>query len=268
MKSVSTLKTSLIALAGAMALLHGNIANAQAVEAKPLGSLDAGETISATQSLSKSNYSDNPNLLNSAWAHAGGTPWYTFQLLSTADVSIDLTAVTPGADFNPGITVWANGASVFDGGADNIEVGPNNGWTAPHSFNATGQIGDDGTLWMSGTNGNMLQTLVYAVTGPSHANSADNGWGETILAGVNDISVDNTFEQGITGTASGNSIHLAFSQLQAGWYTAFIGGTNNALTSQNYMLSVTAAAVPEPSSWALMLAGLGAAVAIRRQRKA
>lgn len=226
--------------------------------------LNAGGTLSATQGLLKSNYSDNPGLMNSAWAHAGGTPWFVFQLASTGDVDIDLTPTVAGASFNPGITVWASGASKFDGGTESAETG-NNGWDTPHSFNATGQIGDFGTNWMSGANGNMLQTLAYAITGPAHTNSAANGWEEVMKTGVNDISVDDSFEHGVTGTASGNAIHLAFNDLAAGWYTIFIGGTNNALTSASYNLQV-AAPVPEPSAIVMMLAGLGL-VGLRRRRR-
>jgi PEP-CTERM motif len=231
-------------------------------------SLSIGGTITATHTLSKSNYGDNPSLMNSAWAHAGGTPWYAFQLTSLADVSIDLTPTNASAAFNPGLTLWATGNAIFNGGLESIETG-NNGWGAPHSFNATGQIGDAGTLWGSGANGNLRQTLAYAVTGPAHTDASLNGWGEVINQGVNDISIDNTFEQGITGTAAGNSIHLNVNKMAAGWYVAFIGGTNNALTSANYQLSVSAAApVPEPETWALGLAGLAVLGWARARRTA
>lgn len=238
---------------------NGGIGNAPTVA--------LGETITATKSLLQSNYSDNPNLWNSAWAHAGGSPWYVFNLTGTANVSIDLTPTNPAANFAPGITVWASGSSPFDGGSDGVEVGYN-GWDAPHSFNAVGQVGDYGTHWASGSDGNLQQTLAYAVTGPSHTDTASNGWGESIKSGVNDISLDDTFVKGVTGTASGNAIHLNFNQLQAGWYVAFIGGTDYRLSSAEYGLAVSAAAVPEPETWGLMLVGLGALALRRTRRKA
>lgn len=228
--------------------------------------LAIGDTISATQSLLKSNYADNPSLMYSAWAHAGGTPWYAFQLLQTADVTLTLNPVVASANFNPAITVWATGNAIFNGGSDNIETGIN-GWGAPHSFNATGQVGDDGLNWATGANGNIQETLVYAVTGPSHTDTSTTGWGESIVSGVNDLS-SNTFEQGIQGTATGNSITLNFSSLSAGWYLAFMGGSNQALSSANYTLSVSAAnvaAVPEPSTWVLSLLGAALAAGIARR---
>lgn len=252
-----------------------NLACAQAVDVhgwsgegnNAAPSVSVGETITATHSLVKSNYSDNPGLGYSAWAHAGGTPWYAFQLTETADVSIHLTPLVDGTNFAPAITVWATGNSIFDGGSDDIETG-NNGWNAPHSFNATGQVGDFGLNWATGTNGNILETLVYAVTGPSHTDTSETGWGESIVSGVNDLS-SNTFEQGISGTASGNQINLSFSSLSSGWYLAFIGGSNHALSSANYSLSVAAtqvSSVPEPQTWALALTGLALMGAMVRRR--
>jgi len=277
MKQLRTSARSAIA-AAALTLFAAGHAMAQAVGTNDLGSVALGETISTTHNgLSKNGYSDNPALSNSAWAHAGGSPWYSFQVLTTSDVTINLTPVLASSAFNPGITLWATGSSIFNGGSDDIEVGPVNGWTAPHSLNATGQIGDAGTLWASGANGNLLQTLAYAVTGPAHTDSAVNGWNEVINTGVNDISTDDTFEQGITGTATGNSILLTAHNLASGWYTVYFNGTNNATATgatgwNSYNLSISSvAAIPEAGTWALALAGLivaGAAGVGDRRRKA
>ncbi len=271
--TLSRVSIGLIAALG----MHAN-ASAQAVDVHKWSnvgdgtntapSVSIGETISATQSLLKSNYSDNPALSYSAWAHAGGTPWYAFQLTENADLNIDLTPVVSTANFAPAITVWATGQSIFNGGLEGIETG-NNGWGAPHSFNVTGQVGDFGTQWGSGANGNLLETLVYAVTGNSHTDTTETGWGESIVAGVNDLS-SNTFEQGITGTASGNSISLSFANLSSGWYLAFIGGSNHALSSANYTLSVSAtavSAVPEAQTWAMTLMGVGLVSLVARRRR-
>jgi PEP-CTERM motif len=274
MKHLTRTTRSAIA-AAALSLFAAGHAMAEAVGTNNLGAVAVGGTISATHNgLSKNGYSDNPALDNSAWAHAGGSPWYSFQVLTTSDVSISLTPVLASSTFNPGITLWATGNSIFNGGSDDIEVGPVNGWTAPHSFNATGQIGDVGTRWASGSNGNLLQTLAYAVTGPAHTDASTNGWNEVINAGVNDISVDNTFEQGITGTATGNSIQLTAHNLASGWYTVYFNGTNTGTAAgaagwNSYNLSVSSvAAVPEPGTWALALVGLLVAGVAGRRRQA
>jgi hypothetical protein len=233
--------------------------------------LSIGETLTATKSLAKSNYSDNPDLDYSAWAHAGGTPWYTFQLTETADVTISLNPVVAGVTFNPGLTVWASGSTVFDGGSElGDEVGYN-GWFTPHSFNATGQLGTLGTYWMSSdgttTYGNMKETLAYAVSGESHT-SDETGWGESILHGVHDVSVDNVYESGVTGSVGDNWLQLTLLNLQPGYYVIFMGGTNQDLTAQNYLLSASAvASVPEPATWAALLAGLAVLSGARRARR-
>ncbi|MEL4180429.1 FxDxF family PEP-CTERM protein [Roseateles sp. PN1] len=270
MKTLNSIKHILSAVA--LLSAAGQTLAADAVDFRNWGTdgsaplLAAGGSINAVQAMAKSNYSDNPGLMFSAWAHAGGTPWYTFQLATTTDVTINLTPAVASANFAPGLTLWASGNQKFDGGSEGIETG-NNGWGDPHSFNVVGQIGDFGTAWMSGANGNMLQTLAYAVTGPAHTDTDATGWGEVIKQGVNDISTDNTFEQGVTGTANGNQIHLQVKQLQAGWYTLYIGGTDNSKTAASYNLDVSAvAAVPEPASLGLMLAGMGL-LALRRSRR-
>jgi hypothetical protein len=266
------------ALACAMLTMFTNSASAaDAIEFQAWGGgagatpdIGIGDSLSVTKNLSKSNYSGNAALLYSAWAHAGGTPWYTFHLTETADV---LMSLAPGAGasatYMPGMTVWASGANIFDGGTGGGTEASNNGWNAPHSFNAVGQIGDAGTLWASGANGNQLETLAYAMTGASHlsTDAGGTGWDENYVTGFHDVSISNTYEHGITGTAAAGaqSLSMAFNDMQAGWYTVFIGGTNHASASSDYVLSVSA--VPEPETYAMFLAGLGLMGLVARRRQ-
>ncbi|MBI4694449.1 MAG: hypothetical protein HY749_10550 [Gammaproteobacteria bacterium] len=146
---------------------------------------------------------------------------------------IRLDAAVAGTNFNPGLTLRTSGASRFDGGTGNLDEIASNGCNAPHSFNAVGQIGDAGTAWQSGALGNQLETLAYAVTGPSHSDPDTTGWGETFGAGVHDVSVDDRYEHGIGGTANAgaNRLELTVTGAHAGWYTLFIGGTNQSLSA-------------------------------------
>ncbi len=211
----------------------------------------AGSSISAANSGLKSGYADNPGLSYSAWAHTGD--WFVFQNHSSVDVTL---TVSGDSGFVPGVTVWATGGTVFDGGTTGFggELSLA-GFGTPHSFNATGAMGDAGTLWMAnGQGGNVLETLGYAVSGPSHA-AGTTGWGESIVTGSNDTSLTNTFENGVSGSVGAHTASLVFNDLAAGWYAVYVGGTDHASAGGEYNLTVTA--VPEPETYAMLLVGLG-----------
>ncbi len=219
--------------------------------------LDIGSTAITAGSgsgLNRQGYTTNPALNYSAWAHAGH--WYSFEnKLDGADVSITVTGT---AGYVPGLSVWATGASAFDGGTTNFgdEISTA-GWGTPHSFNATGAQGDSGTLWMAnGSGGNVLETLGYAIANPNvNYGSGVTGWGETILSGVHDVSLTNTFESGVSGSTGAQMVNLSFNDLASGWYTLYIGGTDANALNGGYDLVVSA--VPEAETWAMLLAGLG-----------
>jgi len=201
-------------------------------------SLAAGETITsgvfsmADSAGGRAGWTGNPSLNYSGWGHA--VRWLTFEV-TTANQTVSITAdaLTGSRDF--GITVYAsNGA--FDGG-----TGAGDG--TPHSYNAVGQLGDDGTTWLNGSNGNMLQTLAYVNGGAAH-NSSETDWGETINSGVNQVG-DNTYFSAVSGNFGTNLAQLVFQNLAQGWYTIAFGGANNALTgTATSQLSVQTVPLP------------------------
>lgn len=243
----------------AVAALFG--ANAYAVNAvipqswTTTNHLDTGSsTITASGAgLAPHGMTTNPALNNSAWGHAGR--WYTFMNhFDGGDVNV---TVNGDSNLVPGLAVWATGSAEFDGGTEGFGGETSTAFFGtPHSFNVSGAMGDAGTLWMAnGQGGNVIENLGYAVSNPSVNFTSGTGWGETIQAGVHDVSLSNTFEAGVTGSTSAHSATLAFNDLAAGWYTVYVGGTNAATAGGGYDLVVSA--VPEAETWAMLLAGLG-----------
>jgi hypothetical protein len=249
--SITTLASTQLHAAGAIGFKAWN---------GDINELNSGGSISATETGTPSAYSDNPLLNHSAWAHTGD--WYTFKNNSLSDVNLTVSGDT---GFAPGLTVWATGNTEFDGGTTGFGGQVSSaGFEAPHTFNATGAMGDAGTLWMaSGNGGNVLETLGYAVSGPSH--TTGTGWGENIITGAHDVSLTNTFENGLIGSAGANSVSLTFDNLAPGWYALYIGGTDNATAGGAFDLTVSA--VPEPETYAMLLIGLGLVGCRLRSRK-
>lgn len=224
-------------------------------------SAPGGFLLATGGSASPNAYTDNPFLKYSAWAHTG--VWWNFELTFAADVKVKVVADTV-ADFAPGFTVWASGAGQFDGGTANPTEESDVGINAPHSFNATGDIGDRGTLWMSGTLGNMQETLGNAIAGPHSYDSSETGWDEVMSAGANDLSLTNAFESGVAGTVGQGMAELLFSKLQPGWYTIYVGGTDGSLGGSPFTLSVSA--VPVPAAVYLFGSAVMGLAGMRRRR--
>ena len=255
-KRIYQLKTRILASMTILAiavLANSHVYAANAVGFKSwtggISDLNVGGTISANETGLKSAYTGNILLDNSAWAHTGD--WYTFHNLGLADVTV---TVTGGTGFVPGLTVWATGGAKFDGGTTDFgsEISLA-GFGAPHSFNATGAMGATGTLWMAnGQGGNVVETLGYAVAGPANFTG---GWGESIMTGAHDVSLTNTFENGVSGSVGANIVSLLFNDLNPGWYALYIGGTDHLTAGGTFELTVSA--VPEADTWAMLLAGLG-----------
>lgn len=206
-----------------------------------------------------SSMANNPALNGSAWAHTGA--WWNVLLDASPLVTLRVQAQDPG-QFSPGVSVWASGASVFDGGTTG-QGGETStaGFGTPHSFNAYGPLGASGTLWMQdGVGGNMKELLGYAISGPSFLGMT--GWGETIATGAHDVRLTNDFATAVAGSVGAGYAELVLSQVAAGWYTIYVGGTQHGLSGGLYDLSV--ASVPEPSTALLVGVGLVAMTGARR----
>lgn len=258
--------------------------------------MKAGDSITATSgATSKNSYTDNPALSHSAWGHAGR--WFTFMTHETADTTITVTADTAGA-IAPAFTVWASGMNEFDGGtADFSEFGDNTSGNAPHDFNATGQLGSKGTNWMTArsvsttspnepsvTQGNLLETLGYANSGAEHigtkiiqvlnpdtqqledkeVNVTD--WGEQIHNGAHDISITDTYENGVTGSVAAGFAELELADLAAGWYVIFVGGADSTMAGGGFDVNVSSVPVPA-AAYLFGTALFGLAATGRRKQK-
>lgn len=264
-KLKATIRTAVIGAIISLASSGAHAANAVAVNS--LGwtngdnSLAAGETITsgifnmADSAGGRAGWTGNPSLNYSGWGHA--VRWLNFEVTAANQtVSISAEALSGSRDF--GMTVYAsNGA--FDGG-----TGAGDG--TPHSYNAVGQLGDDGTTWLNGSNGNMLQTLAY-VNGSDGHDGSETDWGETINSGVNQVG-DNTYFSAVSGSFGSNIAQLVFQNLSQGWYTVAFGGANNALTGLATS-QLTVKAVPLPGAVYLFGSALaGLLVSGRRKLKA
>jgi hypothetical protein len=83
------------------------------------------------------------------------------------------------------------------------------------------------------------------------------------------VSLSNTYESGISGAVGAGFASLSFVNLQPGWYTVFVGGACGNCDNSRFNLSLVATApVPEPETWAMLLAGLGLVGAAVRRRSA
>lgn len=267
--SLCTLRPVAAALAGlclsavAAPAFAANAIIAQAFDGNATALSAPGTSLVATGgSASPNSYTDNAFLKNSAWAHTGA--WWNFELTFTTDVKVKVVADTP-ADFAPGFTVWASGNDEFTGGTTNPTEESAVGINAPHSFNATGDIGDHGTLWMSGSLGNLQQTLGNAIAGPNSYGSSETGWGEVMTPGAHDLSLTDDFESGVSGSVGQGTAELVFNSLQPGWYTIFVGGTDGSLGGSPFTLSVSA--VPVPAAVYLFGSAVVGLAGLRRRRR-
>jgi hypothetical protein len=236
----------------AASILTLTATNVHAVGAVSMQDWDSGSTSLAPGSSltaygaagNNSAFTDNPGLNYSSWAHTGA--WWNFELTNSATTTVSISA-QEGSDFWPGMSIWTSGSNQFDGGQTGFGGETSSaGFGTPHSFNSTGALGSDGTLWMQdGQGGNMLETLAYGVGNSAIAYAGGaTGWGESVEFGVHDVSTSGTFTSGISGIAGDHAIDIVLADLAAGWYTIYVGGTNHTSGGGLYDLEVSAVPIP------------------------
>ncbi|MFK5950328.1 MAG: hypothetical protein QM500_16340 [Methylococcales bacterium] len=273
MKQLST--TFKVSLAAAAFVMSSNVMAAGLVFANPGSAWDSGNNhlMMAGGTISASNkttdhvaYTGNPALDNAAWGHLG--TWYTFM----NHHALDTTVSVDSAMSDLGMTVWRTEGE-FDGGTQSSGEMSSASKGTPHSFNQTGNAGDIGTKWMTdnslmatdpsntGTANGILETLGYANSG---AAQSFNGWGNSVGHGAFDTSLTNTYETGVTGTASAGHIDLTLSNLANGWYLVFIGGSNKTQAGQTFNLTVSQ--VPVPAAVYLFGSALVGLVSVGRRK--
>jgi hypothetical protein len=221
-----------------------------------------GDSAAASaQAGGSSSMSGNPALNGSAWAHTGS--WWNIQLGALPELRIRVDAQN-ASEFAPGLAVWAIGDAVFDGGTTSFgnEIS-SAGFGTPHSFNATGALGNAGTLWMKqGQGGNATEALGYAIAGPSVAGVG--GWGETLANGAHDTRLSDDYVASVGGSVGSGFAELSLIDVAPGWYLIYVGGTDHALAGGLFDLDVRA--VPEPGTIWMLVAGVGALGVGRKQR--
>lgn len=225
---------------------------------------NVGDTLIATnQSTSAHSYTDNAALNYSAWGHAGR--WYNFEVTSTVDTKIQVAADN-AADWAPAFTVYRTDGVWGEGTATFTETGITG--NTPHNFNATGNIGDNGTLWMqqgaagNTADSNALATLGYSNSGAMH-HAGQTNWGEHIHTGFTAKDGAAIYTSGASGAVAQGYAEMTLSDLSTGWYTIYVGGADSTLSNSPY--SVNVSAVPVPAAIYLFGSALVGVVAARRK---
>jgi len=223
-----------------------------------------GDTLIATgQTTSAHSYTDNVGLNYSAWGHAGR--WYSFEVTSDVNTNIQVTA-NSAADWAPAFTVYRTDGAWGGGTQTFIEAGIVG--NTPRNFNGTGNIGDNGTLWMqegaagNTADSNAIATLAYVNSGATH-HAMETNWGEHIHNGVHARDGAGIYSDGVAGSVSQGNAELTLAGLDTGWYTVYVGGANALLGGSPF--SVQVSAVPVPAAVYLFGTGLIGLLSLRRK---
>ena len=244
---------------------------------------DLGTTITAT-SFNSSNvgFTGNPALTNNAWGMQGA---FTNFYLPTSALTVTIDARSSVLNY-PAFSIFRSDGP-FAGETVAVDT-PLEVTGQIHNFNSVGQAAlpsdpsSIGIRWAVGPNG-LVETLGYA---SSSANNYTNGYGGAVNSGAHDISTDNLYETGVTGSigtvgnpafaTSKRFADLILNDLQAGWYSLFVGGSDISAAGAAITVKVTASAqassynptaVPVPAAAWLFGSALAGLIGLGRKKQ-
>lgn len=288
--NLSVFKTTLIA--AALTLAATGSASAAVAWDGGVNTLALGSTISsASANASAQGWTGNSTLTNAAWGMQGS--WGVFQVTDASDVVITASSLlnlpsftlykTQGMFTATNATTGVTTVNPYNGNTvgPDATVAATNG--AIHKFSQVALAGGNGLVWATATNTptvaanagvGIVETLGYV---NSATKDYSNFFGDQVLRGAHDVSIDDLYEQGIAGSVwtDGANTHfasLSIHNLAAGWYNIFIGGAQDGASlpsTSNGPIGLTVAAVPVPGAvWLFSSALLGLIGASRRKQSA
>lgn len=221
-----------------------------------VNTLKPGTTIqSIAANANKNSYTSNPALNNNAWGMQG--TWLSFNVPTTTTVVVSATSATTNA---PGFTVYRTAAPFTGVVTGTTPATFTNG--AIHGFNQIAQAGMAGIVWATDVTvtssfpGNTTTNGIVETLGYVNASGIDytNAYGDRVMPGADDLSIDNLYESGIFGGVDTSMglvyANLTLNNLVPGNYTIFVGGTSTSGT--NTPIDVKVSSVPLSSADCLL----------------
>jgi hypothetical protein len=139
-----------------------------------------------------------------------------------------------------------------------------------------GSLGSATETFVHNTAGSFEDTINFSIAGASTLSGSANNlvlsFGSLKILNITGLMVNvwNNIHPGGTanyGSFSGNNSTYTFNLPSAGNYHVDISGVVNGLSGGVYAIALSAAPVPEPETFAMLLVGLGLVGTIARRRK-